>query len=146
MFNCLAILSSITLIDTPKFNIGFDNESILSFTSLIGIANPIPSAPSLAFNVFIPITCPLVFINGPPLLPELIAVSVCIKFVLTPDSVSTLLFNALTIPFVNVDDNSLDNGFPIANTSSPGCNASESPNSTTPGTSISSFSFIIATS
>ena len=65
---------------------------------------------------------------------------------LTPVCVSILLFNALTIPFVNVDDNSLDNGFPIANTSSPGCNASESPNSTTPGTSISSLIFIIATS
>ena len=86
------------------------------------------------------------FINGPPLLPELIAVSVWIKLLLTPDSVSTLLFNALIIPFVNVDDNSFDSGLPIANTSSPGCNASESPNSTTPGTSISSLIFIIATS
>ncbi|MDU2312905.1 MAG: hypothetical protein E7D71_09525 [Varibaculum cambriense] len=140
------MLSSIALIDTPKFNIGLDNDSILSFTSLIGIANPIPSAPSLAFNVLIPITCPFVLINGPPLFPELIAVSVCIKLVLTPVCVSTLLFNALTIPLVNVDDNSLDNGFPIANTSSPGCNASESPNSTTQGTSISSLIFIIATS
>ena len=54
-FNFLANVSS-TLTDTPKFNIGLDNESIFSFTSFIGIANPIPSAPSLAFNVLIPIT------------------------------------------------------------------------------------------
>ena len=86
-FNFLANVSSTTLTDTPKFNSGLDNESIFSFTSFIGIANPIPSAPSLAFNVLIPITWPLVFINGPPLLPALIAVSVCIKFVLTPDCV-----------------------------------------------------------
>ena len=87
------------------------------------------------------------FTNGPPLLPAFIAASVWIKFIVTPDSTATLLLVALIIPLVTVLDSSVDNGVPIAITSSPGCNASESPSSTVAGIStLSSVILIIATS
>ena len=49
------------------------------------------------FTVLIPITSPLALISAPPELPELIAASVWIRFMVLL-STDTVLFTALTIP------------------------------------------------
>ena len=100
---CFPSSELISLTDIPKFNIGLDNESILSLILFIGIENPIPSIVSEAsFILLIPTTSPFVLTKGPPLLPGFIAVSVWIKFNSTPELVLTVLFVALTIPAVTV--------------------------------------------
>ena len=65
---------------------------------LMGMAKPMPSFPPelLAIAVFMPITSPRKLTSGPPLLPGLIAASVCTS--VRPPTVRT----ALTIPRVTV--------------------------------------------
>ena len=52
----------------------FESFSTTILPISIGTAKPMPS-PSVAFNVFMPTTCPLLFIKGPPEFPGLIAAS-----------------------------------------------------------------------
>ena len=72
------------------------------YIELIGIANPIPSIPvPESFKVLIPITFPSLFTKAPPLFPEFIAASVCIKVNFLPSVSVTSLFTALTTPASN---------------------------------------------
>ena len=69
--------------------------------SSIGIANPRPSIPlSINFKLVIPITSPLTLHNGPPLLPLLIAASVCNTLIIQSAEVfdSTLTATPLSLP------------------------------------------------
>ena len=101
--------------------------SEIDFVEFIGIANPIPSTPEPdIFKVLIPITCPLLFTNAPPLFPEFIDASVWINVYVTL-STATCLFTALIIPEETLLCS--PKGFPIAITYSPTCTESESPSS-----------------
>ena len=75
-----------------------------------------------------PTTSPSNVINGPPLLPLLIAASVCIKSNKLPFSVVILLSNPLMIPNVTVGPPFNASALPIVIAQSPGCKASELPN------------------
>ena len=94
------------------------------------IAYPIPwiGRPDVVWSgrkVFMPTTCPRKLINGPPLLPGLIAVSVCMYSALLAETDATE-----TMPLVRVATRvSPSAGKPRANTSSPARTPAESPNS-----------------
>ena len=79
--------------------------------------------------MFIPITWPFWFSNGPPLLPEFILASVCIRPVIVPCSVSIVLSNPLIIPWVTDLCRSSPSGLPIATAISPVVTSSLLPNS-----------------
>ena len=64
--------------------------------------------------MFIPITSPLEFNNGPPLLPAFILASVWIRPVIVVSSVDIVLSNPLIIPCVTVPAKSNPYGLPIA--------------------------------
>src|SRR5690625_2004438 len=111
------------------------------------MASPIPSTACCAtFIELIPMTFPFISTNAPPLLPGLMAASVCKTSVtqsacLSPVvSTSTERFKPLIIPFVTEPANSLPNGLPIATTVSPTSNSSESENSATASICSSSIS------
>ena len=76
--------------------------------------------------VLIPIKVPLIFKRGPPLLPGLIAASVCIasKFPIE------LFLIPQTRPLVILGDPRRLSAYPIANTCSPICNCLDDPNFT----------------
>ena len=92
------------------------------------MANP-KLSPSDVFAVFIPITWPFSFNNGPPLLPAFILASVWISPVIVAVSVVIVLFKPLIIPWVTVPFKSNPYGFPIAIAISPIVTLSLSPSS-----------------
>src|SRR5699024_8003403 len=123
------------------------NFFLICCVVLLGMASPIPSAACCAsFIELIPLTFPFFSTNAPPLLPGLMAASVCKTSVtqsacLSPVvSTSTERFKPLIIPFVTEPANSLPNGLPIATTVSPTSNSSESENSATASICSSSIS------
>src|SRR5438034_4899696 len=79
-----------------------------------------------AVNVGMPISCPCKLTRAPPLLPGFTAASVwmALEIVVPVDSV-TLLFRALTIPWVAVSV--IPSGLPMASTSCPTMSLEESP-------------------
>jgi len=79
------------------------------------------------FKVLIPITLPSLLTNAPPLLPELIAASVCIHLYDLPSESVIFLLTALIIPVVTVLF--IFTGFPTAIANSPTLTSSESANS-----------------
>ena len=102
-------------------------ESIIGFAELIGMANPIPSTPSLEIlELLMPISSPSASSNAPPELPGLIAASVCINGNRCPWS-SIVRAKALITPDVTDPLNSSPNGLPMAIAGSPTCKESESP-------------------
>ena len=52
---------------------------MMLWARLLGMARPTPWEPpeELLIAVLMPITCPAMFTNGPPLFPGLMAASVC---------------------------------------------------------------------
>ena len=116
--------------DTPSqlrvtFPLAFSSGTNF-FAKSTGSENPSPW-PICITAVLIPTTSPWVFIRGPPLLPGLIGVSVCIKssYGVAPSDLPL----ALTIPTVTV--RSSPKGLPIAITQSPGFNSFELPSGIT---------------
>src|ERR1035441_8080860 len=102
----------------------FNKLSSALRTAFDGMAKPIPCEPPLRemIAVLMPTISPRKLINGPPLLPGLIAALVCSK---SPKP--SLRFGRpfeLMIPSVTVSSN--PNGFPMARTKSPACTLSES--------------------
>ena len=73
-----------------------------------------------------PITSPYILNSAPPELPELMAASVWIRFIVTSEERVTSLFRALTLPLVRLKVSS-PKGLPMATTSSPTFRVSESP-------------------
>ena len=106
----------------------------MDLTLSIGIAKPIlsieasdkPDDEYLAF--VIPTTSPYILNSAPPELPEFIAVSVCIRFMVV-FSVVTVLSRALTTPAVS-EKVSSPSGLPIATTSSPTDRSVDEPRTT----------------
>ena len=98
---------------------------IRSSTEEIGIAYPMPSTPSPElFAELIPIRWPFASNSPPPLLPALIAASICIILLVTLSSdVVTSLLSALTWPNVVVWPR--PSAFPIAITPWPTLTSSE---------------------
>ena len=94
---------------------------------LLGTAKPTPAldARSLMMAVFMPMTSPRTFSNGPPELPGLIAASVCSISFVRPGTGRSGRASAETTPTVTVW--SRPNGAPMAMTQSPGAIRPESP-------------------
>ncbi len=87
-------------------------SSVTFLATLEETEKPNPWAPSM-IAVFIPITLPLRSINGPPLLPGLIAASVCTNPTINlPVLTSIERSTALTTPTVTECES--PKGFPIA--------------------------------
>ena len=118
--------------------------SIISFTLLIGMAKPILSMEASLVELLeylalvIPITSPYILNKGPPELPELMAQSVWIRFMVTLLESVTSRSSALTEPEVS-ENVSSPRGFPMATTSSPTLVLSESPRTTWARSSASTF-------
>ena len=108
----------------------------MSCTELMGMAKPMLSMlawPELPLEEYlalvIPTTSPYILNRAPPELPELMAVSVWIRFIVTLLDRVTERFRALTVPLVR-EKVSSPRGLPMATTSSPTLRASESPRTT----------------
>ena len=96
---------------------------MVTLTSLLGIAKPIPSTCAAAiFMELIPTRFPLISTNAPPELPGFIAASVCKTLTLVlPAEVLASIVRSLAeiIPDVTEFANSNPSGLPIAKTLSP---------------------------
>ena len=93
----------------------------------MGMAKPMPSA-RVSTAVLIPISTPSIFSSGPPLLPGLMAASVCTRSVNAPSLLRMVRPRAETTPVVTVWLN--PKGLPMAMTVSPGMISPESPSFT----------------
>jgi len=94
---------------------------------LMGMAKPMPSARA-STAVLMPMSTPSMFSSGPPLLPGLMAASVCTRSVNAPSLLRIVRPSAETTPVVTVWLK--PKGLPMAMTVSPGMMSPESPSLT----------------